>query len=349
VTQRDKLFPSERSLLNWPSIPIPRARELNAQAPWKIAVWRPRGGIGDLLMLTPTFKELKYIFPNCSITLVTSPEYCDGVLVETVWGNPHINNIADYRIVDLEQFDIVLNMDCPCVPMELPGRIPPNRIDLFAWSAGLSLHDTQTVYVLKPEEIKWANDFLAASHVTERTPIIFYQPFASNRKRSVTVDQSKQILSALRIRWPSCAIFVSTHGTDWAGPVDFSLMNCIHLKNYSLRLLAALINVCHCTIAPDSAMLHVAGALKRPLIGLFGPTPPESRLNYYPNSVGICPGKGLKCYTSWYENCSFGYACWNRLSSNDVILATERALQGQYDSQIKEGHLNTQGIMIEEV
>ncbi|MFO7599370.1 MAG: glycosyltransferase family 9 protein [Candidatus Desulfacyla sp.] len=50
---------------------------------------------------------------------------------------------------------------------------------------------------------------------------------------------------------------------------------------------AALIGEMDLVIGPDSSMLHVAGAHRKPLIGLYGPFPSALRLKYYKNAIGL--------------------------------------------------------------
>lgn len=315
-----------------PTFTLERAREINTKAVWRFAVWRPRGGIGDLLMLTPTLRSIKQVFPNCKLTMVTASEYCHNALVDVLWGNPHIDRIIDFRKMNSKDYDLILNMDCPCVEFEQPGRKPVSRVELFASAAGVPLRDMSLVYTIKPEEKKWLKEFFLARQIPTRKPFIVYHPFASNRKRSVDTDMSKQILGELRERWHKCSIIVPTHQTDWSTSVDFgSLMNCYQAKNYSIRLLAALVSAADVVIAPDSSLLHLAGAFGTPLVGLFGPTYAPSRMSIYPHSVAVVTGKGLNCYPCWYDQCRFKFACWQRLEAKDVIKATEKALHGDYD------------------
>jgi ADP-heptose:LPS heptosyltransferase len=50
---------------------------------------------------------------------------------------------------------------------------------------------------------------------------------------------------------------------------------------------AALIGEMDLVIGPDSSMLHVAAAHRKPLIGLYGPFHSDLRLKYYKNAIGL--------------------------------------------------------------
>ncbi len=338
MTRIATFFPDEISGFKTPTLTFSQAREVNPDFAWNMALWRPRGGIGDMLMLTPTFKTIKEIFPNCRLTLITSFKYLDGALKELLWGNPHLDRVIDKGELDnnsdpQNKFHIIGNMDCPCREHEEPKRFPPNRVDLFVNSIGLKHKGTPKLfYKVKEEERKWVDDFLKVRRAQGRKPLIFYHPFASSQKRSPDPQQSKNILAAIANEFPSCGILVPTHASDWAPDTDFNLLNCEHLKNYNIRLLAALIEKCDVVIAPDSSLLHVAIALDKPLVGLFGPTPPQSRMNYHKKGVALDLGKHY-CkggYPSWYGRCDFGRICWKNLQESDIVKAINMTLEKNY-------------------
>ena len=331
-------FPDEVSTFDVPALTFQQAKEVNPDFAWNMALWRPRGGLGDMLMLTPTFKTIKENFPNCKLTLITSFKYLDGALRELLWDNPYLDRVIDKSELDnnsdsQNKFHIIGNMDCPCREHEEPKRFPPNRVDLFVNSIGLKHKGVPKLfYKVKDEEKRWAADFLKKKRSEKRKPLIMYQPFASSEKRSPEVAQSKHILAAIAAEYPNCGILVPTHHSDWASDSDFNLLNCEHLKDYPVRRLGALIEVCDVIVAPDSSLLHLAIALDKPLVSIFGPTVPESRVNYHGRGVALNLGKhyckgGHPC---WFAKCNFGRICWKNLQESDVVKAIGMALRGEY-------------------
>lgn len=57
----------------------------------------------------------------------------------------------------------------------------------------------------------------------------------------------------------------------------------------SLRDLWALTAGVSVVVAPDSMMVHVAGVQETPCVGLWGPVPPDKRVRYYKNHIGLFP------------------------------------------------------------
>jgi len=73
---------------------------------------------------------------------------------------------------------------------------------------------------------------------------------------------------------------------------------------YSIRQVASLINYCDVIVSPDSGLLHVAGALKRRIVGLFGHTEGKVFTETYEKASyiqGVCPYGEEPCY--WELSC----------------------------------------------
>jgi ADP-heptose:LPS heptosyltransferase len=56
-------------------------------------------------------------------------------------------------------------------------------------------------------------------------------------------------------------------------------------------------------MGPDSSLLHIAGCLGKPMIGLFGPFPSQLRLLYYDNAVGIDANSQCEYARGEYKSC----------------------------------------------
>ena len=107
-------------------------------------------------------------------------------------------------------------------------------------------------------------------------------------------------------------------------------MEILEARNLDVRKIAALMNRAELIMCPDSAILHLAGALKKPSLSFFGPTDPRARINYYPGSVAIWPAQKLACAPSWYskkEGCD--YFCWKMIKEDMVISTSCDMLEGK--------------------
>ncbi len=88
--------------------------------------------------------------------------------------------------------------------------------------------------------------------------------------------------------------------------------------------LAALIKRVDVLITGDSAPMHIAAAVKTPIVALFGPTNPERH---------IPPGKGhavfykqVKCAPCYRTTCDVGHICMKNITVDEVFNAVMRHL-----------------------
>jgi heptosyltransferase I len=95
----------------------------------------------------------------------------------------------------------------------------------------------------------------------------------------------------------------------------------------SLSELAALLSRAALCIAHDSGPLHLAVALDRPVVALFGPSDPVWAGPYHRDNAVVRAGLPCSpCYLRRLRNCVHGHACMNELSAPAVIERAEDML-----------------------
>ena len=117
------IAPSKTSLAsNRPEAPLtrpsPALQKLDRQRkgePPSILLIRSRGGIGDILMTTPTAKAIANRY-HCQIDYCTDYAYLDGALPKAISHIAYINQIIDLdSLVQVQDnYDAVINLTCPC-------------------------------------------------------------------------------------------------------------------------------------------------------------------------------------------------------------------------------------------
>ena len=70
-------------------------------------------------------------------------------------------------------------------------------------------------------------------------------------------------------------------------------------------------------IGPDSGPMHIAGALKKKSVVVFGSIPPEARINYYPSHSSVRMDE-LSCIGCWYKQCPYNKKCMRELKGARV-------------------------------
>ncbi|MCL6519131.1 MAG: lipopolysaccharide heptosyltransferase II [Armatimonadetes bacterium] len=91
----------------------------------------------------------------------------------------------------------------------------------------------------------------------------------------------------------------------------------------TLRQAAAVIEQCNLIIAVDTGLLHVAVALDRPVVGVFGP----SGWQYFVKKHNFIPvAKNLPCIPCFRHPTCKDFDCMKAISPEDILAAVERLL-----------------------
>lgn len=86
----------------------------------------------------------------------------------------------------------------------------------------------------------------------------------------------------------------------------------------SLLEFAAILDLCDLIITADTLALHIATALNKKIIALFGPTS-SNEIELYGKGIKISSGDGCKCYYRKY--CSQEISCMEKITSEMVVKA----------------------------
>jgi ADP-heptose:LPS heptosyltransferase len=279
----------------------------------KILIQRTIGGGGDILMLTPTIRTLSKL--NNEVHIMTDRRYLNGMLVKLLKNNPYIKRIIDISTDKVDTFlslekDKVFNFDhCPCYSYEMnPSNPIKNRIDIFADSIGLTLDSKKTDLFLTEEEDSFAGNFTSNNY-------LLLAPQASTMRRNIPAGIFRGITDYL-LSEGILTIIVKHDACEKRSIVQDSLVTAYNLDVLEI---ASLVKHSKYVVCSDSAVLHIAGALEVPSLSFWGPTPPESRINYYKKADYYYPGKSLKCSPCFYKECSIAEKC-NRMGAiNEFI------------------------------
>jgi heptosyltransferase I len=108
---------------------------------------------------------------------------------------------------------------------------------------------------------------------------------------------------------------------------------CINLAGAtSLGELAAIIRRARICVTNDSGPMHLAVALDRPVVSIFGPTDPLWIGPYQrPHAVVSAALSCSPCYLRKLRRCPHDHACMRRISAAAVIERIEATLAGQED------------------
>jgi ADP-heptose:LPS heptosyltransferase len=227
-------------------------------------------GFGDAILLTPCLRQIKQLHPQATLTVATLHEYRQPLL-----GLPYVDAFADYPLplAQLSRYDCVL---CLEGSVEFNPRAKEQHMtDRFAEHLGLGeLKDKRADYVVSGAEREW----VWASFPRTEKRRIGIQVQAGARCR--TYPRIGLIVEALRREnWEVYLLGrmgeFRVDGTNSKGVFDLSRLG------LTWRQSVAFLLTCDVVLAPDSSLLHAAGALGVPAVGLFGAFPWKLRTAYY--------------------------------------------------------------------
>jgi ADP-heptose:LPS heptosyltransferase len=290
---------------------------------WKVTVLRQLGGIGDLLMTTPVYRGLKEKYGrDCHVTVATSWDYQCGALPLLLRNNPYVDEIVrvephtfatkwmrdnkwEFRAVPNEHIpfcvidtDLVIELSVICAitetkEMREPENVRSHRTDIWCRAANVEPSSKRPILHLTDFELaegrRWCEEHLG---------------------------EGKRIGVALRAQsfartWPYakefCADLVragyKTVSIDFSERAHDQIPACLG-KN--IRQTAAIIANLDALITPDTGLLHVAGAVGTPILGIFGSTDGALRMREYAGHYTETK-KFVSCGPCWYN-----YSCMKR-------------------------------------
>lgn len=94
----------------------------------------------------------------------------------------------------------------------------------------------------------------------------------------------------------------------------------------SLRELASLVSLCDVLLTNDSGPMHIAAALKTPIVALFGST---SQVITGPYKTGKVIQKSVECSPCYQRTCPIDFRCMKRIEADEVYYALIEALHSR--------------------
>ena len=256
----------------------------------KVLVHRS-GGIGDLLLMTPALRAYKRRFPKSKIFVCTVPK-----LRPVLEGNPDVEGFVEWPPKESEVYEHDTWYFYENIIENNPLAQDVHAVDLYAMKLlGESLKDDWTpVLNLTEAEKSEADEFIkkigksgnreiGASESSKseignqqsEIPRVGIQVKASSPVRTWPMGPMSDLIQML-LDHAQVFLFGAPGEVEYAGKHGH-LVN-VSAMNLSFRQSCAILAGCDALVAPDSALLHAAAALKVPTVALFGPFPSKLRL-----------------------------------------------------------------------
>jgi len=263
---------------------------------FSVGIIRDMNGRGDVLMASVICKALKYQYGNAVTTkMCVKPGY-ESIL----FGNDYVDHIyTDRDLMDKEGegVDIKLNVNdlefkAELKMFEREQKIVKNRTTIYLEHLGLYLDNTTPHYFVTDSERVWAKQELERKDYNLNKPIIGIQLYGSNATR--TYPNMWDVIHLLEDSGYQVLVLDGKNvGTD--------------NYTYNLRQVGALVEQMTTTVTPNSYLFHLAGAMKKRAIALFGSCDGKIWVEDYEKVTAIdgkCPGSKNKCW--WTMPCLSG-------------------------------------------
>ena len=251
-----------------------------------VAITRDMNGRGDVLMASVIAKALKDKYDTAvSVWMAVKPGH-ERLLQGNLWVDKIYSSEPQMH---LDGPDIKMNVNdlefrAEVKAFESEGRVQKNRTTLYLEGMGLSLINKTPIYVVTEEERRWATKTLVSLGYDLDKPIIGLQYSGSNITRTYPHMDDVEIC----LTHDGFQTFCLDHRS--AGRYD-----------YDLGQIGALVERMTLVVTPNSFFYHLAGALKRRAVVLFGSETGELWTEDYEKATPLqidCPHKKQRCWWS---------------------------------------------------
>ena len=305
---------------------------------------------GDVILTFPAIDILKEKFPGARLSVMVGPR-AEGLFQ----GNPHIRKVLvfDKRqkpyeqfqwILNLrqEKFDLVVDLRHTAIPLLLRKRYctPICHFNFFQHHMKKKhLKRLRSVLRFKGESRKRSALFISdederyieewiGNNIPREQRFFVVGPGAASHIKRWREDHfaaaCQELMNSLKVQ----IVFVGDQNDVWVvsriiqrmknqQPLDLS-------GKTMLPQLAALLKRSSLVIVNDSAILHMASYLDRPVVAIFGPT---NERKYGPwSSRGLVVRKKLFCSPCEQSACAYHHECMADLEVKEVVEAVRRVL-----------------------
>ena len=290
----------------------------------RIMLWRT-GGQGDVCYMSPIFKYLKDKY-HCFIRFASACK-------QPVENLPEIDELYDMPFDSklLQDVDYHLQFQGIIEGMSDKSKTT-HAVDLFFAYCGVDSTHFDPV-LKKPRlaftgpEMEWLKNECKTLNIAEDDFVVGIQIETSAPLRNYPKEKLKIIVDVLAKEDRMKIVLV---GSPMQGAVGNFLKgkwaNVVVATNYDMRKSIILANRYNLVLSPDSFLIQVAGALDKPLIGIYGPFPSEVRMKYFKNAIAM-EGKVVcsPCYLHDSRACIKGFPspCFSLIDTEDVLQAMD--------------------------
>lgn len=232
----------------------------------EILVLMKDSGLGDMFSYRMIFEDIKSLIPDSRIVFACPEKY-----FPVIEDHPFIDEIVDCEKVNKKDFIVHYDITSVCFEYEMKTHplVDLNRSDIVSKHCGFELKNHNMHINL---ENKYKEE--AKSKLSNKVNFAIC-PFSHCSARSMTMSQINKIknkLDDLNIN------LICLHNKENR---EVESLGIPVWKDLNLKQWMGAISAVDYVISADTAGFHFAGGIKKPLIGIFGPTDGKIVGKYY--------------------------------------------------------------------
>jgi heptosyltransferase-2 len=194
--------------------------------------------------------------------------------------------------------------------------------------AKLSTEDnSEPIFALNEDEKSFAKDYYKRNNLDGKIVIGFNTGSGGRwENKKWVIDNYLKLAELLKKKVPNCRILL------FGGPEEADRNNYLKEKmpdlidtgcNNTVRQFGALVDLCGIMVTGDTLAMHIAIALKKKVVVLFGPTS-SYEIDIYGRGERIVPN--IDCVVCYKNTCKVNPNCMQLIRSKDVLDAIVRCL-----------------------
>jgi ADP-heptose:LPS heptosyltransferase len=296
-----------------------------------VVVIRQLGGVGDVISLSCVYRGLRETYPDHHVINITTDIYLAGALKELGHHNPLIDEVIcispyeeassitkkwhpQYKdatdIMDeviVQRAKLALDLNAACMVREHAecaryGTVVTPRYKIWCDAAKVVPSSYAPIYEITPEEQNeadqwWYRNFDGKPFLRDLsptgTPIVGLGLVSANPQvdgRTIDLEKLELIAHGLQNR----GVYVITVDTT------LKIDGVPYIVGKRLQELMPIIKRMSAFVTVDSGLLHMAGTVGTPVVGMFGSTDYRMRMAYYRGSA-IDSKSLVPCAYCWYS------------------------------------------------
>ena len=314
------------------------------------------GGIGDILLTTPVFPNLKAYFPDATINLLTLRHSRD-ILID----NPYLTRAFTYdpsedkswcliKNIRKQKYDLIIDLfGNPRTALitflsgakyrfgfQFRGR--NYAYNISAKGRGGEVHNVEfnldalraldipivSTNLYLPTNIvhkEFADSFIKSSGLDNKTLIGISKTGGWESKRYKS-DDYIELINKLNKIYDVCFLLIwgtkkEKEDCEYIS-AKIENRNAVVIPDSPIKYLGALIKKCNLVIGNDSGPLHIAVSVGTPTLGIYGPTNPNLQGPYGNKNLSIVK-EDLDCLYCNLLECEIGNICMTQLSKDAII------------------------------